>query len=144
LISAVRSPTNRSRARCSVCVELFLAFQCDETLGWPCRRLGDGFRVAVVVLLRLQSGGEYPPQMMHPAACFHRHDTGRQSIGKSRKSLTLHPSAQSYLAAAVKTNNGADVLAQIDPENCDFHRSLLTYESGNPTMPEGGAGHPII
>ena len=57
LINAVRSPTSRSRARCSVCMSsCSSALQLDKPHRRPGRRLGDRLRIAIVVLLRLDVG----------------------------------------------------------------------------------------
>src|SRR5579859_6896585 len=63
--------------------------------------------------------------MVRTTARLHRHDAARQLLRKRRNALRSHPASFDYRPSAVQTRDAAAVLAQVDPENRDLHRSKL-------------------
>lgn len=109
-------------------VELVLALQFDEAHRWAGRRLGDPFRVAIIVLLRLDVGpdifgrhqlhvvavvGEDAAQMMGAAAGFHSDNASRQFLRKPDQRLAPHLASHNHRAGGVEADHAAEVLAEI-------------------------------
>ncbi|KMO19937.1 hypothetical protein QR78_11630 [Methylobacterium indicum] len=119
-------------------VELRLGLERHEPRRWAGGRLGDGFGVAVVVLLRLDVRAHIFRQhqanrvsllhqgsahVVRTAACLHRHDAPRQLRPEGDHRLASHPAAQHDSPGRVQADEAAAVLAQIDPQHRDRHRS---------------------
>src|ERR1700749_627573 len=83
--------------------------------------------------------------MMRTAARFHRHGAAPKNVDEPRHRTAPHPTPQNNPARGIQSRQAARVLAQIDPQNHDIHRSApLSPTSHDPTIAARGAGHPII
>src|SRR5438477_2259264 len=119
-------------------VELVLALHVNKPHRRPGRRFGDGFGVALVVLLRLDIGLhvlrrhqpdhvptrlQKPAEMMRAAARLHRDYAGWQARRKLHHVVTVQAPAQNNPAGCVQSCDAAAVLAQVDPQYRYLHRS---------------------
>jgi hypothetical protein len=110
-------------------VELRLALQLDKAHRGPGRRLGDRFRIPVVVLLRLDVGShilgrhqahfmshtfEDATKMVRPAAGLHRHHRARQPCSQLRDTIAAHPPPKNDATRSIQSDHAAAVLAQVD------------------------------
>jgi transposase InsO family protein len=84
-------------------------------------------------------------EMMRPAAGLHRYNAWPQLARKLDHSLAMHASPQHNGSAVVEPHDAAAVLAQINPENRDFHCLSLRIGCPKTLCPQrwGGARHPI-
>jgi hypothetical protein len=76
-----------------------------------------GLVAAHLVALRSQNAAK----MMCPAARLHCYDAPLQFCRKLDNSLTAHASPQHNGSTGIQPDDAAAVLAQINPENRDFH-----------------------
>jgi len=119
-------------------VELVLALQLDKPHRRSRRSLGDPFRVAIVVLLRLDAGpnifgrhqphlvavaGEDVAEVMGAAARFHSDNASRQLLREPDERLAPHLASHDDGAGRVKSHHAADVLAEIDAKDRDCRQS---------------------
>jgi len=74
-------------------------------------------------------------EMMRPAAGFHRHHASPQLARKLDHSLTPHASPQHDGSYRIQPDDAAAVLAQINPENGDFHDLFPPNQLSEDTMP---------
>src|SRR6266513_1161799 len=85
--------------------------------------------------------------MLRAAACFHRHGAATKTVDETLHRTAPHPTPQNNPTRRVQTRQAAGVLAQIDPQNHDIHRSAplpLANVSDHMRIAARGAGHPII
>mgnify|MGYP003639114513 CR=1 FL=1 len=84
------------------------------------------------------------PDVMRPAAGFHRNDAGRQRSKKVQQPVSLEPFTKHNRSRFIQPGKTANGLAQINAQNLDVHLMLLS-----PPMPAtiaafgGKAVHPI-
>jgi hypothetical protein len=82
---------------------------------------------------------------MRAAASLHRHHTGRQLRREFDHAVPMHPTAQDHTSGRVQTGDTASVLAEVDTQNRDLHRSAPLSSScpGQRSRAGEGAGHSI-
>src|SRR3954451_6871583 len=84
-------------------------------------------------------------EMVCSAASLHRHHAARQLRRQLDHTVPLQAPPQNDPPTGVQTHDTAAVLAQVDPQNRDLHRTS-SHPSACPASlhhQEGGAGHPI-
>ena len=119
-------------------VELCLRLQRDEPHGRTRRSLRDRLSVAVVILLGFDVGphifrrhqpdgvtlsGERPAHVMGATARLHGDDASWKRCAKGHHRLAPHPASQDDPTGRILPDKAAAVLAQIDPEYRNGHRS---------------------
>jgi transposase len=72
---------------------------------------------------------------MSTTAGFHCHDARRKLCRQAHDGFTVHATSQNDFAGAVKPDDAAAVLAQINAENCDIHgKALLLPNRPHPSQ----------
>jgi hypothetical protein len=65
-------------------------------------------------------------EVVGAATGLHRHHAGRQLLAKTHDPVAGHASPQDHAAGLVQARDTAAVLPEIDPQNRNHHRPLLS------------------
>jgi hypothetical protein len=158
LIRAVRSPTRRSRARCSVCMSscspLFISTKrmVGRVAASPIPSASrPSFFCALTrpdILRRHQPhcvplARQLPTNVVRAAACFHRNDARRQSRCELRDALPAHPTTLDHSPVLVQHDEAAAILPRSMPTTAIAMACVPSFRWPHPVYTGEEEGRPI-